>query len=111
MMKASYCQRGESLDYTNDSALKIEAGEVVNLITRIGVAGTEIKPREIGSVHVVGVFKMDKAASEAISMGTAVYYDETNKCITATAASNIPAGYAIVSALASDAYVYVKLLG
>lgn len=110
-MKASYCQRGESLDYTNSSVLKIEAGEVVNLITRIGVAGTEINPGEIGSVHVVGVFKMDKATSEAISMGTAVYYDENAECITATAASNIPAGYATASASASDAYVYVKLLG
>lgn len=54
---------------------------------------------------------MDKASSEAITIGTAVYYDTTNKCITATASSNVPAGYATASALESDAYVYVKLLG
>lgn len=111
MMKASYCQRGEALDYTNGSTLKIEAGDVINLTTRIGVAGTEIMSGATGSVHVVGVFKMDKAASEAISIGTAVYYDDTNECITATAESNVPAGYAVSSALASDPYVYVKLLG
>lgn len=110
-MKASYCQRGESLDYTNGSDSKIEAGSVINLTTRIGVAGTEIKSGETGSVHVVGIFKMDKASSEAITIGTAVYYDTTNKYITATASSNVPAGYATASALESDAYVYVKLLG
>lgn len=110
-MKASYCQRGESLDYVNGSASKIEAGDVISLTTRIAVAGTEIKPGETGSVHTVGVFKMDKASSEEITMGTAVYYDETNKCITATAESNVPAGYAVSSVLAADPYVYVKLLG
>ncbi len=110
-MKASYCQRGESLDYVNGSASKIEAGDVVSLTTRIAVAGTEIKPGETGSVHTVGVFKMDKASSEEITMGTAVYYDATNECITATSTSNIPAGYAAANALAADSYIYVKLLG
>lgn len=110
-MKAEYCHKGESLDYTNGSDSKIEANQVVSLRTRIGVAGTEINQKETGSIHVEGVFKLKKASSEAITMGTSVYYDESEQCITATAASNIPAGYATANTAESDYYVHVKLLG
>ena len=110
-MKVSYWHKGETLDYKNNTVSKIEAGTVVNLTTRIGVAGTDINPSETGSLHVIGVFKMSKAATEEIKTGANVYYDTTNECITATATSNIPAGYATLDAAANDSYVYVKLLG
>lgn len=107
-MKATYYQRGETLDLTPAAAVK--NGAVVNLTTRIGIAGTDIATGETGAVHVVGVFEMDKAAG-AITMGTAVYYDTTADNITTTSAGNIPAGYAAAAAAAGDATVYVKLMG
>lgn len=108
-MKAYYWQRGESLDYIPTKA--VAAGEVVSLGTRIGVAGSDIAANELGHLHVVGVFKMPKAASTAITMGAALYFDESSEKITTTADSNIPAGYAAADAGANDAMVLVKLLG
>lgn len=108
-MKATYWQRGETLDYIPEKA--VENGEVVSLGTRIGVAGGDIKAGELGRLHVVGVFEMPKAASVSITMGAAVYYDAGAGAITTTSASNVPAGYAAAAADANDATVLVKLLG
>ena len=108
-MKATYYQRGETLDYTPTE--KTEAGQVVDLKTRIGVAAAPILAGEQGAVHMVGVFAMTKADGEAIDQGTAVYYDSAADAITATEGSNTPAGYAAASAAATDATVLVKLLG
>ena len=76
-MEARYIQKGESLDYLNTTDEKIKAGNVISLVTRIGVAGCDIAPGEVGSVEVVSVFEMPKSGKTAIPMGTAVYYDGT----------------------------------
>lgn len=107
-MTAKYWQKGEVLDYTATD--KVANGEVVSLGTRIGVAGEDIAAGETGHLHVVGVFEMAKATG-AITMGAAVYYDTTEKNITATASSNVPAGYAAAPAASTDTTVLVKLLG
>lgn len=124
-MKAIYFQRGETLDHFPTE--NVENGAVVDLGTRIGVAAAPILAGEQGAVHVVGVFAMTKADGEAITQGTAVYYDATEEAITATeeatatkegeeedsttTVKNTPAGYAAASAAATDATVLVKLLG
>ena len=108
-MKATYWQRGETLDYTPENA--VANGEVVSLGTRIGVAGSDIKAGELGHLHVAGDFEMPKAASTAITMGAAVYYDASAGNITTTSSGNVPAGYAAAAAGANDATVLVKLLG
>lgn len=107
-MTAKYWQKGEVLDYTATD--KVANGEVVSLGTRIGVAGEDIAAGETGHLHVVGVFEMTKATG-AITMGAAVYYDTTEKNITATASGNVPAGYAAAPAASADTTVLVKLLG
>lgn len=112
-MNAKYWQRGETLDYTPDAAVK--NGAVVSLGTRIGIAGSDIAGSDIaageqGQIHVVGVFEMAKDAAE-ITLGAAVYYNEAEDQITATADGNVPAGYAVQAAGAASATVLVKLLG
>ena len=107
MSKATYWQRGESLDYVNSGDTVIEANTIVALGTRIGVVGTDINPKERGSIHVTGVYEIAKTGG-AISMGAAVYFDGTG--IT-TSSSGTPAGYAAADAAADDAVVLVKLLG
>lgn len=115
-MTAKYWQKGEALDYKASAAVK--NGEVVSLGTRIGVAGEDIAVGETGHLHVVGVFEMEKATGD-VTMGAAVYYDETNKNITTVASTgtspsvvnNIPAGYAAAPAASGDETVLVKLLG
>ena len=108
-MKATYYQRGETLDYT--AAKKLEAGDVVSLGSRIGVAAEAIPAGQLGHLHVVGVFAMAKANTEEIKLGTAVYYDAEAEAITATADGNTPAGYAAADAATNATSVLVKLLG
>ena len=108
MAKATYWQRGESLDYVNTGDTVIEANSIIDLGTRIGIAGTDINPNEKGSLHVTGVYEIAKKASGEIAMGAAVYFDGTG--IT-TATSGTPAGYAAAAAEANAEVVLVKLLG
>lgn len=109
-MSAIYWQRGEALDYTNDTADTIEAGTVLTLGSRIGVAGEPIDPEETGSVHVSGVFIFDKTASEEITLGAEVYYDSSAGTITGTSGdSTVAAGYAVEASAADDDTVKVKI--
>ena len=108
MSKATYWQRGESLDYVNSGDAVIEANTIVSLGTRIGVVGTDINPKEKGSLHVTGVYEIAKTGGE-IAMGAAVCFDGTG--ITTSSSGNTPAGYAAAAAKADDAVILVKLLG
>lgn len=109
MSKAAYWQRGESLDFVNETSATIEANTIIELSGRIGVAGTEIKPGKKGSVHVEGVFEIEKTGTSAIAMGAPVYFDGTG--ITDVATSNTLAGYAAQAAAADDTKILVKLQG
>lgn len=108
-MKATYWQKGEVLDFTPTEDVK--NGQVVPIVSRVGIAGSDIAAGEQGHLHVVGVFELDKADGETIPMGTAVYYDATADAITTTQGSNTPAGYAAADAAQASATVLVKLLG
>ena len=108
MAKASYWQRGESLDLKNTTSEIIEANTIIDLTTRIGIAGTNINPGETGSVHVCGVYEIPKSGDAEIAMGAAVYFDGNG--ITTTTGGT-PAGYAAAAAAAGDTVVLVKLLG
>lgn len=109
MSKANFWQRGEALDYTNNTAATLEANTVVVIGKRIGVIGTDIAPGTLGTVHVSSVFEMNKAA-EVVTFGDTLYWDEGNACLTTTA-GDVIAGYATSDAAAGDSTVRVKLLG
>lgn len=109
MSKAAYWQRGESLDYKNETTAVIEANTIIALNGRIGVAGTAIEPGETGSLHVTGVYEIEKTGTAAIEMGAPVYFDGTG--ITDTADGNTLAGYAAQAAAAADTVILVKLQG
>lgn len=124
MGKASYLQRGETIDYVNSGTEIIEANTIVVLGSRIGVAGTDILPGEKGSLHVTGVFGMPKGSGE-IAAGADVCYLEPDGVITAEQAKaadaaeseeeepvtvhNVRAGFAVCGAGNDDLYVYVKI--
>lgn len=107
MAKASFWQRGESLDYKNGTDAVIEANTVIDLTTRIGIVGTSINPGEVGSLHVVGVYELPKTATAEVAMGTAVNFDGNG----ITTEAGTPAGYAAATSAADDATILVKLLG
>ena len=108
MATASYFQKGESLDYVNNTDEVIATGTIVDLSTRIGVAGMDINPEETGSLHVTGVFEIAKDTATELTVGQAVYFD--GEQITSDT-SGTPAGYAVAYAAASDETAFVKLLG
>lgn len=110
MSTATYLQRGESLDYVNSTSEAITAGDIIPLVSRIGIAGTTIEPGATGSVHVIGVFEISKKDTTKIPFGTPVYYDGSG--ITATSGTGTtPAGYAAADAAAADKTMLVKLPG
>lgn len=109
MSKATYWQRGETLDYINRTNAVIEANTVITLSERIGIAGTSINPGEKGSVHVTGTYEFEKIGEAAIKQGQSVYWD--GEGITDTKDSNTPAGYAAQDAETSDKTILVKLQG
>lgn len=113
MAKASYWQRGETLDFTNDAvgAVKIEANTIVALAGMIGVAGTDIAVGEKGSLHVSGVYEMPKTSTNAIAQGVPVFWDGSGITEDANSGSNTPAGYSAAASEASAKTILVKLLG
>ncbi|MDE7299924.1 MAG: DUF2190 family protein [Lachnospiraceae bacterium] len=109
MARAVYWQKGESLDYVNETTAVIEANTIIPLEGRIGVAGTSINPGETGSLYMAGVYEIAKTGRAEIKMGAAVYFDGTG--ITDTKADAVPAGYAARTAAAEDEVILVKLPG
>ncbi len=108
---AQYIQRGETLDYKNTTDAVIPCDAVVVVGSRIGVTGGEIKPGELGSLHMVGVYKLPKTGTDAIEMGAAVCFDGAGITATAAEGTTTPAGYAAAPSEASDKFVLVNLLG
>lgn len=122
MTKASYWQRGETLDYVNETEEMIEAGAVIAFGNRVGVAGTDIMPGETGSIHVEGVFEFPKDEG-AVTAGEDVYFDvaamlfkmqglavaSANGTYNSTVKTTIRAGYAVQNAEADAETVLVKI--
>ncbi|RHR51967.1 DUF2190 family protein [Clostridium sp. AF18-27] len=111
-MKATYIQPGGNLDYKNNGDAAIEAGDVVVLGDRAGIAGTPIPVGELGSIVMDGVYKIAKKSGEAIKAGKDAYVSDEGITGTspAPAEGGLPKiGYAVEDAAEGDAYVKVKL--
>ena len=111
MAKASFWQRGEALDYMNNTESVIEANAVIVFGSRIAVAGCDIAPGELGSIHVEGVFEFPKD-SAAIEAGATVFWKDD--AATASAGSspsdaNLKIGYAVQAATSDETTVLVKI--
>lgn len=105
-MAAIFYQIGDVIDYT--AAEDLSFGDVVDLSTRIGVAGADIARDAAGPVQVTGVYRIPKA-SGAVTVGQALYWAKSAKNLTTTADSNTPAGWAVAPAASEDPDVLVKI--
>lgn len=106
MSKAAFWQRGETVDYRNGTTEVIEANTVMTFGKRVAVAGMTIRPGEIGSLHVTGIYRFEKAEGE-ITEGAEVYLSAEGKI--STTASEVKAGFAVEAAAAADTSVLVKI--
>lgn len=105
---AVYWQRGESIDYKNNADTVIPANTVVLVGKKMGIAGTDIMPGETGSLHMVGVFEIQKKSGVVLEAGDNIVFtdeDGIDKAI-----SDVM-GYAVEAAAAGAASVKVKLMG
>ncbi|OUP26926.1 DUF2190 family protein [Faecalibacterium sp. An192] len=105
-MAAIFVQVGDVIDYT--AAEDLSFGDVVDLTTRIGVAGAAIARDAAGPVQVTGVYRIPKATG-AVTVGQALYWAKSAKNLTTTADSNTPAGWAVAPAGSEDPDVLVKI--
>jgi predicted RecA/RadA family phage recombinase len=105
----NYIQPGHSMEYSN-SGSAIEAGDVVVLGDRCGVAVTDIAATTgTGTVNLVGVYQLGKDADEAFVQGDELFWDAADSTATKTASGNTPLGIAHVAAAESATTCMVRL--
>jgi predicted RecA/RadA family phage recombinase len=109
--KATFVQRGETVDYT--PAADVAAGSVVVLGDLVAVAPLDIKANTLGALSTTGVWDFPKAtgAGSGIAVGTKVYWDVVDgqaKADSETAANKY-AGKVVKAAADGDKTVRVRL--
>jgi predicted RecA/RadA family phage recombinase len=109
MALAVFVHDGSAIDYTPSAA--VAAGDVVVQGELVGVARTPIAANALGSLAAAGVFDFPKATGggTAIDAGALVYWDETNKVATTTAAGNKYIGKTEKAAADADATVCARM--
>lgn len=108
-MQVRYVQKGNNLNYENKTSKTIPANTVVVIGNRVGIAGFDIEPGQLGSLIVDGCYTAAKSTEEKIDFGTQLYYDTSNDVVTATKGTNVAMGFAASEAAASDTEVMVKI--
>jgi predicted RecA/RadA family phage recombinase len=94
MPKGTYIQKGETIDYTNGGASAIGYGDVIPLVTRIGMAGEDIAVGATGSVKTTGIYELPAVNNAAFAVGDQLYWDAAAGNLTNVSAGNTPAGWA-----------------
>jgi predicted RecA/RadA family phage recombinase len=102
-MANNYIQPGDVVTYTNSTGEAIQAGDLVPLVNRSGVALVDIADGSSGSVQVVGVFTVEKTTGATWSIGQALYVSSSTGKATTVSAGNVPAGFAFADAGSSAA--------
>lgn len=105
-MKAVYQQRGETIDFVNNTGAEITANDVVTLTSRIGVAACDIPAGVKGAVHVTGVFCLPAETANAFTVGQTVYL--SGETVVA-AETGVVAGFVVEPKAANGAVVAVKI--
>lgn len=110
MAQAVFIHEGTtSIDYTPTA--NVVAGEVVVQGDLVGVATRAISANTPGALAVGGVFDFAKAtgAGTALAIGAIVFWNNTTKVATTTAAGNKQIGKVVRAAADADARVRVRM--
>lgn len=98
------------IDYTPSGA-DVAAGDLISLGTSFaglwGVALLAIVDGELGALAISGIYKVILKASTAITIGSMVEWDDTNKEASGTEDGDL--GLAIAAASSGDDWVLVNL--
>lgn len=108
--EAVFVRNGDVITYKNtSSSATIGVGDVVAMVSRIGVAQTDIAPLEDGAVVTVGVFTLPANNNLVINVGDLVYWDVDDGNVNKTAENNTPAGFAVTAKATTGTTVNVKI--
>lgn len=102
----NYLGKSDDQMLTAPYAVASGGGALVGAI--FGVAKINIAQGVRGPFSLVGKFALPKDGN-AIAEGARVYWDNTNKRVTATSTNNTLIGVATFAALAGDATAHVRL--
>jgi len=104
----NFVAAGSAITVPAPAAVSSGAGVLVGAI--FGVANGSATSGADVVLSVVGVFDLPKAAG-AITLGAAIYWDNSAKAVTTTATDNTRIGAAVAAAGAGDATERVRLAG
>jgi predicted RecA/RadA family phage recombinase len=106
----NYVQMGDLIPVTAPRDLTSGTGVLVG--TLFGVATKATTNGTVVTIQTYGVVDLPKAATITPAEGTALYWDNTNFVVTATASGNTLIGKAVIPlAAAGDATIRVRLNG
>ena len=106
----NYVQPGDSLALAVPYAGGVTSGQGVLVGALFGVAASDGAQNAIIEAATQGVFDITKEPALAITAGARVFWDNTNRRLTTTAAGNFQVGLATLAALAADTTVRAVLL-
>lgn len=104
----NYVQRGENLTVAAPYAVASGAGVLLGAI--FGVAAEDAASGATVDIATFGVFTLPKATG-ALSVGDALFWDNTAKVVTKTATGNTRIGVAVETAASGAATAAVRLNG
>ncbi|MFN9436577.1 MAG: DUF2190 family protein, partial [Planctomycetota bacterium] len=87
----------------------LASGDVVVQGDLVGVTLRPIAAGELGSLAVDGVFDFTKNTGVAYTVGTILYWDDTNNVVTTTSAGNKQIGKVVRAAGTTDTLARVRL--
>lgn len=107
MPQATFIQEGHYIDHTPAGALA--SGDVVVQGDLVGVTVRPLAAGEAGALAVDGIFDFNKNSGVAYTVGTLLYWDDTNNVVTTTAAGNKAIGKVVRAAASADITVRIRL--
>jgi predicted RecA/RadA family phage recombinase len=107
MPQAAFAHEGAAIDYTPGA--DVASGDVIVQGDLVGVARFDIKSGVLGALAVTGVFDFAKATNVAYTVGTILYWDDTNNIVTTTATGNKQIGKVVRAAATTDPTVRVRM--
>ena len=107
MPQATFVLEGDTIDFT--AAAAVAVGDVVVQGDLVGVVTRTLAIGELGSLIVEGVLDFTKLTNVAFTVGTILYWDDTNNVVTVTATGNKVIGKVIRAAATTDATVRIRL--
>lgn len=106
-MAKNFIQNGEAIHVVAKTEMK--SGSLVHLGEISAVVITDIPQGETGAASVIGVWEFPAKSADNITQGMRVYWDESEKAITATKGTNKAVGIAWMDSPATQTTVMVKI--